>query len=35
MSYLAEAESHCALTPLQAGSCTYRSHWGRTQGKKY
>jgi len=24
MTYLAEADTHCALTPLQAASCTYR-----------
>jgi len=36
MSYLAQADSDRARTPLQAAACTYRmAAYGHTQGKKY
>src|SRR4051794_33148957 len=34
MSYLAQAESDCALTPLQAAACTYRIALGPPAGQK-
>jgi len=34
MSYLGEAESDRALTPLQAAACTYRIAWGAPAGQK-
>ena len=36
VSYLTQAESDRALTPLHAAACTYRiAAQGHTQGKKY
>jgi hypothetical protein len=35
MTYLAQAESDRALTPLQAAACTIALRWGHTPGKKY
>jgi len=34
MTYLAQAESDCALTPLQAAACTYRVALGPHAGQK-
>jgi hypothetical protein len=34
MTYLAQAESDRALTPLQAAACTYRVALGHTPGKR-